>query len=99
MQTATTTSALYIDSTLAAYAKTGRGTVDNLQHTNTYTINNEIIIVHNHFDETYSLVDRVKALARERYHAKNLATDRKKCYNIDDNTAVLDSNKERTVTT
>ena len=100
MTTATsTTLATCIAPTSVTYTVTGCDTVDNSRHTNTYVFNNEIIIVRSHFDETHSLVDKVKALAKERYHAKNLATDRKKCYNIDDNTAVLDSTKERTIAT
>lgn len=72
--------------------------MDNPKHISIYTKNDEIYIVQNHFDESCSLLDRIKCLARERYCKKNLATEQKECYNEDDNTAVLDSNEERTVT-
>ena len=96
--TTSTPSVAFIDPTPSAYDKTGCGTMDNPKHISLYSKNDEIYVVQSHFDEYSSLLDSIKNLARELYHKKNLATEQKECYNEDDNTAVLDSNEERTVT-
>lgn len=95
--TTSTPSVAFIDPALVAYAKTGCGSMDNLKQTNIYTKDNEIIVVRSHFNGSSSLLDTIKSLAWEQYHKKNLATPEKECYNGNDNTAVLDSNEERTV--
>lgn len=96
--TTSTPSVALIDPALVAYARTGCGSMDKPKHISLYSKNDEIYVVQSHFDESSSLLDRIKILTRELYHKKNLATEQEECYNEDDNTAVLDSNEERTAT-